>query len=130
MSSSQKVNPKKTVKEFYGTMFEVFANDEGWIKTRPTKDPKKAVDIVTPSSKKVCAYCPTDKCLNNIVGECVLFSEDFRDVNGFKASRIKYFDIAKCKKEQEKVYFIIVRDSQPKPVEKGRCIWCKSGYTE
>ena len=130
MSIPQKDNPKKTVREFYGTMFEVYPNTDGWVHIGPTQDPEKAIDIVTPVSKKVCAYCPTDKCLNNIVGESMVFPEHLKDADGFKVSRIKYFDIAKCKNGQGKKYFIIIRDSQPRLLEKGRCIWCKSGHVE
>jgi hypothetical protein len=130
MANSKKINSKKTVKEFCGTMFEVFANPEGWIKARPTQDPEKAVDIVTPVSKKVCAYCPTDKCLNNIVGERMVFPDNFKDSAEFEMTRIKYFDIAKCKNEKGKVFFIIIRDTLPRLIETGRCIWCKSAYAE
>ncbi|MCX5698668.1 MAG: hypothetical protein NTX01_03095 [Candidatus Omnitrophica bacterium] len=130
MNTSQNDNPKKTVKEFYGTMFEIFANPEGWIKARPTQDPQKAVDIVTPVSKKICAYCPTDKCLSNIVGERMVFPEHFKEAAGFELTHIEYFDIAKCKQGQGKIFFIVIRDTQPRILERGRCIWCKSPYVE
>ena len=130
MSIPQKDNPKKTVREFYGTMFEVYPKTDGWVQIGPTQDPEKAIDIVTPVSKKVCAYCSTDKCLTNIVGESMVFPEHLKDSHAFRLSRIKYFDIAKCKNEQGKKYFIIIRDSQPRLLEKGRCIWCKSAHVE
>lgn len=122
---------QRSLKELYGTMFQIRICPNGRKEIVPTKDIRRAVDIIEPSqTEKICPHCQTDKCLDNIVGETLIFPEYFR--RSVEGSHIRYFDIATCKTTGKD--FAITRSIKFSPKRKtdGReiCTYCRSPYVE
>lgn len=129
-----KRNSIKSVKELYGTMFEVVADANGKKRVVPTDDSSKAADIIVPHLKKRCpsASCGSDKCLANLTGEDILVEPDYLYFRGAEdwSWQIRYLDIATCINDS-KYDFIIAKEEDPsRKTIRGKCIWCGSPFIE
>ncbi len=64
---------KKVIKELYGAMFEIKTKKDGTKEAVLTEDKSKAVFILAPNDHRRCPHCSSDKCLENIVGESLVW---------------------------------------------------------